>query len=561
MSRSYYEYLKARDAWRVQHNLRVSSFPNPPEDSIVYTRESTEDFWERRRKRTQDLIPQQTLNFSVEDTFKFINDVARQERDKEEEFLEQFFPKGEYKEGDTLTDKFNILFQSRERYERLLKRIETARLKASNGWKGMAPNMDALYATYLNTRLTRVLQEFRDKFDVNTDFKVLERIFNELVDKAIIDATNDIASIVTKNSVYGSGEDWTEIAETLNSDQYLKEQFIGNMRAAIGNKNFDNVLSTIYNQKKIEHGAEEKTSSILRKNLKLSKRTAAIGGNVIENTSAALAKALSKVRGANKSASGTIEYDMSGAAVSGQMVTTDTILVFSGDASVSAQGVVEKLNKVLSENSGSLDNAHEKIQEFYQQEKDKMDKLYTVFINSKNYQLGGNYGTYSQHKDGNLNELDSFLEEAGVKVGSINEFLLAAYNTAKDAFLYGQKDAIYEGAIDALKAAAVKFMFDDWQTIGENQSNNIHMFLLSGKYVPSSEIFKAMADAGNAAVSARANIIIPGIKDPGPKGWEGSTDLEIKNNILKYWNEEFQRISSDSRWTADFVINVKRAIG
>lgn len=133
------------------------------------------------------------------------------------------------------------------------------------------------------------------------------------------------------------------------------------MRAAIGAKNFDNVFKTIYNQEEIKHGEKEKVSSILRENLKLSKRTASIGGNVIENTSAALAKALSKIRGSNKSASGTIEYEMSGAAVSGEMVTTDTILVFSGEVSVSAQGVVEKLNKILSENTGSLDNAHDKI--------------------------------------------------------------------------------------------------------------------------------------------------------------------------------------------------------
>ena len=88
MSRSSYEWLRARDEWRVQHALRVSSFPDPPRESIVYERESTNDFWERRRSRTQDLIPQSTLNFTAEDTFKFIGDVARQERKKEEEFLE-----------------------------------------------------------------------------------------------------------------------------------------------------------------------------------------------------------------------------------------------------------------------------------------------------------------------------------------------------------------------------------------------------------------------------------------------------------------------------------------
>ena len=50
MSRTYYEYLKARDQWRINHDLKIGSFPYPERNSIVYLRESTNDFWERRRE-------------------------------------------------------------------------------------------------------------------------------------------------------------------------------------------------------------------------------------------------------------------------------------------------------------------------------------------------------------------------------------------------------------------------------------------------------------------------------------------------------------------------------
>ena len=87
------------------------------------------------------------------------------------------------------------------------------------------------------------------------------------------------------------------------------------------------------------------------------------------------------------------------------------------------------------------------------------------------------------------------------------------------------------------------------------------MFMLSGKYVPSSVVFGAMADAGNNIVTAKASVDIPGINDPGPSGWSGGTDIEIKNNILNSWKDEYQRISTNARWTADFVIRVRAAIG
>lgn len=535
------------------------SIPFPSKDSIVYQRPSSNNFWERRRQSAQGKIPYSTIQFSAQDTFDFISNVAQFEQAKEIDFLRQFMPGAELRSTDNLVDQFNILFQSRERYERLLGRIKNAQAAAKNGFKGMAPNMDALYASYLNSRLTKVLQDFRASFNATTNFSDLEARFRQEVDAAILAASNDIAAVVTENDIYGSGEDWKEIAAVLNSsapeDKYFQEQFITNIRNAIGNENLNNVLKVMYKQKDTK-GKKQKTSTILRENLKLSARTASIGGNVIENTMAILAQTLGSIRGGN----GSITYAMSAGAVRGEMVTTDTVMVFSGDVSVDTHGVMERLNQTLSDSEGSLDNAYYAMEKFYEQEKENMDKLYTVFINSKNYQLGGNHGTYSQHKSGTLDELDDFLARANIQVNITDDFLLTAYNTAEGAIFANNKSAVYAGAINALKAAAVKFMFDDWQTIGSGDANSIHMFMLSGKFVPSSVVFGAMADAGMKMVNGKANITVPGIDDPGPDGWPGSSDSEIKHNIYDHWKEEYDRISANSRWTADFVINVKSAI-
>lgn len=555
MSRTYYEWLDARDAWRRAHALKISSFPYPDKNSIVYARASTNDFWERRRAHAEANVPFESFTFTAEDTFKFIADVAASERAKEEEFLSKFFPKGEIR-GGNITDDFNILFQGRERYERLLERMKTAKERAQVGWKGMAPNMDALFASYLNTRLNKVLQDFRASFTATTPFSQLEEQFRQLVDEAILDTINDVAAVTNEDEIYGSGKDWQEIASIMNSDPYLRSEFVNNMRAAIGHDNINNVLKVMYQQKG-EKGKKKKTSTILRENLKLSARTASIGGNVIENTMAALAQALGGLRGGN----GSISYSVSGTAIGGEMVVTDAALIFSASAEVDTSRAAQALNEYLSENSGSLAGAQQALERFYQSQKEAMDELYTVFINSKNYQLGGNYGTYSQHHSGLLSELDDFLARAHVSANITDEFLNSAYNTAAGAIYAGSQGAISDAITNALKAAAVNFMFDDWQSIGGMSGNGIHMFMLSGKYVPSSVVFGAMADAGNNIVTAKASVDIPGINDPGPSGWSGGTDIEIKNNILNSWKDEYQRISTNARWTADFVIRVRAAIG
>jgi len=159
-----------------------------------------------------------------------------------------------------------------------------------------------------------------------------------------------------------------------------------------------------------------------------------------------------------------------------------------------------------------------------------MDEVYTVFVNSKNYQQGGRFGTYTQTKRGSLSQLEDFLTSANVNVSNMKDFLLAAYNTAKGA-IYASKSHIQESAINALKAAAVNFMFDDWRMVGTNDNHNIHVFLLSGKYVPSSVVFNAIAEAGEKSVHTTAKIIIPGINDLNDKKYDSSGDENIKNAV------------------------------
>lgn len=93
MSRSYYEWCAAREAWREAQGRRVSSLPYPDQNSIVYARHSMNPFWERRYETARSLISSSyNLNFDTEEVATFINNAAEVEARKEDEFLEKFFP-------------------------------------------------------------------------------------------------------------------------------------------------------------------------------------------------------------------------------------------------------------------------------------------------------------------------------------------------------------------------------------------------------------------------------------------------------------------------------------
>ena len=60
MSRTYYEWMKAKRQWHIDQGYRIEHIPYPHESieyPVVYTRKSTNDFWENRRDAAEKLTP------------------------------------------------------------------------------------------------------------------------------------------------------------------------------------------------------------------------------------------------------------------------------------------------------------------------------------------------------------------------------------------------------------------------------------------------------------------------------------------------------------------------
>ena len=108
-------------------------------------------------------------------------------------------------------------------------------------------------------------------------------------------------------------------------------------------------------------------------------------------------------------------------------------------------------------------------------------------------------------------------------------------------------------------------MFDDYQSIGQGDANAVHMYLLSGKYIPSSTVLFSMADAvKEAKANTRADVTLPPpIDDQGPS-WSnlaGDTDVEFKEALWNYWKEEYLRAKAASNWSVSFTLKIKQILG
>ncbi len=57
MSRSYYQWMAAKRKWYNSQEHRVANIPFPIPKAVVYERESTNPFWERRRYDAAERIP------------------------------------------------------------------------------------------------------------------------------------------------------------------------------------------------------------------------------------------------------------------------------------------------------------------------------------------------------------------------------------------------------------------------------------------------------------------------------------------------------------------------
>lgn len=572
MPRSYYEWMEAKRKWYDDQSRRRANIPYPDGESVVYDRPSNSAFWERRRAQAESIIPT-SINFSFEETEveTFIQAAADYEFQKEEQFLQEFYTEGAA--NDSHIDKFNILFQSREQYEALNKRIkdilnnkqyqENKDQSRHKYFTGMAPNLSSLFTSYFQTAFKTQLESFYGEISkrlIDNNPSEVDRLFEKAIEDAIIQASERIVYDMAASDVYGSGEEWRPILEMLQDKKNLG-MFTEGLKRAIGTSNLRDLKNELIGRKKVQARAA------VPKNMKaylgnLGGQTAQIGGSVLEMVAALMAE---YCHGDN----GSISYQMVAGQYGSNVVMTDTMMLYSKETDIDLQSLLEDLNAKMQEGgtTTNMREVYQRIQNFYTEQdwEGQLDKLYMVYVNAKNYGIGRDGNDYTKTYSGQLDELPEFLKANGVKIGSAIDFLEYAYNTGQGAIRASGRQQLWQDSVNALKAAAAKIMFDDYQTVGQGDANAIHMYLLSGKYIPSSTVLYAMAEAAKESkVNSKADITLPpAIEDHGP-AWNnlsGSTDVEFKEALWNYWKEEYRRAKAASTWSVSFTLKIKQILG
>lgn len=561
MSRTFYEWQKAKWAWMNDQHFRRTDIPIPGKDSIVYERSSDNPYWESRRKNALSQIPS-SLHFTFEDNRieSFIRSAALQERMKEEAFLDQFYKDDGKGANDSMIDKFNIMFQSRKIYEEQYKRIkdildnrqytENKTFGERKGathekFTGTAPNLSAVFLDYFITH-------FRRRLTTNKVPTTYDE-FNNMIERAVMGASEQMSRILQENAnEHGWGIEWQPVLDALRRGGVEKDWFITTLKQAIGESNLKTLYQNIHGQTKVHIRRDE-----LVANLKIGKQSARVGGSIVEVVTAMLANAFN-VSNEN--------FQMYAQNFGASIEMTDMMQLWTTDVTLDLRSIMDSLRSNMSGlGSDEMRQMYQRIQNWYDQQGKNMEKLWMVYTNAKNKGIGADGTDVTKSYHGNLEELPSFLNANGIPVDAAEDFLAFAYNTASGAIREPSRGWLEQSLVNALKAAAAKIMFDDYQSIGQGDANAIHMYYLSGKYIPSSFVLNAMADAAaESNINSKAQVILPdAIEDNGPvwPEFDGKNDAEFKEALWAHWQEEYERAKTASKWSMSFTLKIKAILG
>lgn len=563
MPRSYRDWVRAQKTFAANYYSALAEIGDPDETYIIYERKSNNPYWESKRQEAENLLSKIPINPPT-DPFEFIGEMGEKEKQKEIRFLQTFGNKiidsncSDYE----LVETFNELFQSKDRYKRLLdriKKVQTTTTKKNERIKAMAPNLESLYGSYLESHLVRVFAA--TNFQTKTNEQI-DKLVDKAIDNAIMDTLKEMSEKGLNDEIYGMSEDLIQVVQLLEQDEQAKDLFVTNMRQAIGNEPIDKLKKVLK-----ERNKTESNRSKLKRTLKLATRTASIGGNLIENTMSNLVISIFKDNE---------NFKVYGGALTGEQFRTDNLLIFSTNVEVDTERIFREFNEGFSKTGFNLDflDGYDRIKEFYLDHEDEMEQAFLIYTNSKNYSVGADSHNFTQEASQTLEELPKFLQQSGFNIGKTQEFLNMIYNTAQGAVFSDYREEIQESLSKMLAAGAARLMFDDYQTLGQENNNAIHMYLLDGVYIPVSIIYKSMKQAKEEMASVESSIIMPDsindVYDPDKKGFgyiseadyksATSKDAAIKTAIWQHWEDEKKRIRATGSWNISFTLKIKKII-
>lgn len=545
------------------------------------------DFWERRRSKLATALG--TAMTSYTDNLPELSAIAGRvtamgeaEREKEQAFIKANLPDFDFsniKEEDYITT-INSIVQGEKQFKYALDRIQMAIRKGKETkadgtkYKNLAPTMSAVFMSYLTSAFTARMRNIAKTLPLTQGVAYWKANLDQLVEESIDEAMRKMLEESEANSeldqIYGDAAQWKEIGEAYRSLTVFQRQMKNMIKTQL---NLDELRSffdsaegkEVYRKTKRN---KKKTGGFAQKiGWKSQRLSNNIGGNVQEYIETLVAEALPK---------GVTLTERGAAVMQGKIMKIDIAQFFQyqAEVDVNLSDVFYEMEGYLSQ-ATSLQNAAERFQQFYDKNLAGLSQgnFYTV-TNVKMASLGSKFSGLHNGKKIQLSELGNYIATAGIDVGKAQDFINVAYNTLSDAIFADRREEVQEEIRQILTSAAARLLFDDWSTIGvENTGTQIlNFFNINGIIIPSSyfliglgkameQAAKEMQSVTNSWFSVQLHLPTTVVYHQGDWRKFGSTNEDIKNGIWDAWNEQAETAAKESYFITKFLYNFKSIIG
>lgn len=484
-------------------------------------------------------------------------------------------------------EHFNNVLIGKQNFEKAKERIDSA-LKHKEV-AARAPTIASWFGGYLTSSLNEQFSNFV-KTDGNRqdliqkNYSTWDKEFDEMINRAIMTAFEKMLNKMEGEEgkeLYGDSETWKAYYEASQQIANFEQDFIQIVRTKMGD--FENLKRMFTATKKngkpaINLNAKKKFgfSTFIESekglNLGNGRKSRNVGGSIQEILTQIAQTMGTAAQNAVQSGGKTFQNEIG---------LADSFSIYSFERDIDMQSTAESLAESLDEvlkDSLSLSETSKIMNDYYDKHFSKLNNTFIVYNSSKSYTLSDSFRKFHAGGKRSLEILPELFENAQIcNSQKAREFIYKVYNTAKYAIYQDQRAELTENMKQTIMSAMANLLFDDWQTIGEENMQGgaqcIHTLDLEGIQIPLSIFLKATGNAMNETLQNAQRFfkidlhIIKSAKEEWAQ--EGGTIVssgswghkgDATAAIHQAWQEQAQWAAEESYFTASFYSNFKTII-
>lgn len=520
-----------------------------------------------------------------EDVGNKLISLGNNEFEKERQLLERAgFTINSETDVKTFIQNFNETLQGAKNYKAALTRIKLALSDERQNRKNRAPTIASWFTSYLNTTLNEEINNFLTDAEIEQlnkeNYTHWISAFDDIVDQAIRNAFKKMLTEIgthgkAADELYGTAELWRAYYEASQQIANFNDSFIDMVKSKI---DFDSIKDIFQRVGKdggkiinLDNEVQKNISTLIGSknglNLKSGYKGRSIGGSVqefLEQIADSMGQAM-------------VSSVNSGSAVfKNEKMVIDNVTIFSYEKDLDTEGFAQKIAddiNVAMDGNKNLQEASSRMEKFYDQYLSKLNDTFVVYGTTKSYSLSESFEGFAGGGSKPLISLPQRLDSLKICTSKeAEDFIYKLFNTAKYTIFSEEREELTEEGKKLIMSAAAALLFDDWETIGEENIQKgatcIHAMQLEGIRIPLSVFLQA---TGKAIIETATNedmffnvdlkVVESAVKEwAGPDGRVPIDGDNYAHDMLEAWNEQARLAKKESTFTVKFLKNFKSII-